>query len=217
MPIHWIRTTTRTTELRTMAGDRAVFCKNVRGTTLHKGIIVDRERQTKRDRQKDRKGGDQGIIVGRERQRERETGKQTDTDRQTKGERKLPQTCTPFLSSSISSAICVCDFLLVGWVSVSCDRLRQKSWSPRSVSCVAARKIVRRQSWDLSAIYGYSLVVDEDVQKPNKQSLPRNLIAFRSFQVDGEKSSLCSCTFFWFLNEKDTSSRQWMRVSLGAR
>ena len=33
--------------------------------------------------------------------------------------------------------------LLVGSVSV-CDRLRQKSWSPSSVSCVAARKIVRR-------------------------------------------------------------------------
>ena len=34
--------------------------------------------------------------------------------------------------------------LLVGSVSVQCDRLRQKSWSPHSVSCVAARKIVRR-------------------------------------------------------------------------
>ena len=34
--------------------------------------------------------------------------------------------------------------LLVRSVSVSCDRLRQKSWSPSSVSCVAARKIVRR-------------------------------------------------------------------------
>ena len=29
--------------------------------------------------------------------------------------------------------------LLVGSVSVLNDRLRQKSWSPRSVSCVAAR------------------------------------------------------------------------------
>ena len=34
--------------------------------------------------------------------------------------------------------------LLVGSVSVLDDRLRQKSWSPSSVSCVAARKIVRR-------------------------------------------------------------------------
>ena len=34
--------------------------------------------------------------------------------------------------------------LLVGSVSVLCERLRHKSWSPRSVSCVAARKIVRR-------------------------------------------------------------------------
>ena len=31
-------------------------------------------------------------------------------------------------------------FLLVGSVSVEYDRLRQKSWSLRSVSCVAARK-----------------------------------------------------------------------------
>ena len=28
--------------------------------------------------------------------------------------------------------------------AVGCDRLRQKSWSPSSVSRVAARKIVRR-------------------------------------------------------------------------
>ena len=35
-------------------------------------------------------------------------------------------------------------FLLVGSVPVQCDWLRQKSWSPSSVSCVAARKIVRR-------------------------------------------------------------------------
>ena len=41
---------------------------------------------------------------------------------------------------------------LFGSVSVLCDLLRQKSWSPRSVSCVAARKIVRRQSWGPSAI-----------------------------------------------------------------
>ena len=34
--------------------------------------------------------------------------------------------------------------LLVGSVSVLCNWLRQKSWSPSSVSCVAACKIVRR-------------------------------------------------------------------------
>ena len=33
--------------------------------------------------------------------------------------------------------------LVIGSVSVKCDRLRQKSWSPSSVSCVVARKIVR--------------------------------------------------------------------------
>ena len=32
------------------------------------------------------------------------------------------------------------------------DRLRQRSWSPCSVLCVAAPKIVRCQSWDSSAI-----------------------------------------------------------------
>ena len=35
-------------------------------------------------------------------------------------------------------------FLLVGSVSVLCDRLRQTSRSPSSVSCVTKRKIVRR-------------------------------------------------------------------------
>ena len=43
--------------------------------------------------------------------------------------------------------------LLVGSVLVKCDRLRQKSWSARPVSCVTATKIVRRQSWDPSEIY----------------------------------------------------------------
>ena len=33
--------------------------------------------------------------------------------------------------------------LPTGSVSVQCDRLRQKSWSPSTVSCVASRKIVR--------------------------------------------------------------------------
>ena len=42
--------------------------------------------------------------------------------------------------------------LLVGSVSVECDRLRQKPWSPHSVSCVAALAIVRCQSWSPSAI-----------------------------------------------------------------
>ena len=51
-------------------------------------------------------------------------------------------------------------------------RLRQKSSSPCSVSCVAARKIVRRSC--LGARPRYNLVVDEDVKKrtnqPTKQS-----------------------------------------------
>ena len=42
--------------------------------------------------------------------------------------------------------------LLVGSVTVKCDWLRHKSWSPHSVSCVVARKIVRRQSSNPSAI-----------------------------------------------------------------
>ena len=40
-------------------------------------------------------------------------------------------------------------------------------WSPSSVSCVAARKIVRRSC--LGARPRYNLVVDEDVKKPNNQ------------------------------------------------
>ena len=39
--------------------------------------------------------------------------------------------------------------------------------SPRSVSCLAARKTVRRQFWDPPR---YSQVVDEDFKKPNKQT-----------------------------------------------
>ena len=43
-------------------------------------------------------------------------------------------------------------------------RLRQKSWSPSSVSCVAARKIVRR------SVLGPVRDITEDVKKPNKQT-----------------------------------------------
>ena len=57
--------------------------------------------------------------------------------------------------------------LLVGSVSVYCKQLRQKSWPPRSVSYVAVRIIIRRQSWDPPR---YSLVADEDVKKPNRQT-----------------------------------------------
>ena len=49
------------------------------------------------------------------------------------------------------------------------DRPRQKSWSPYSVSYVAALKIVRGQSC-LGTRPRYSLVVVEDVKKPNKQT-----------------------------------------------
>ena len=40
---------------------------------------------------------------------------------------------------------------------------------PRPVSCVAARKFVRRQSWEWTHTR-YSLVVDDDVKKPTKQT-----------------------------------------------
>ena len=43
--------------------------------------------------------------------------------------------------------------LPIGWVGVSIMRPAETwPWSPRSVSSVAARKIVRHQSWDPSAI-----------------------------------------------------------------
>ena len=53
----------------------------------------------------------------------------------------------------------ICGFCY--WLSCLyiCDRLRQKSWSPSSVSCVAARKIVRRSC--LGTRPRYNLVVDE--------------------------------------------------------
>ena len=50
--------------------------------------------------------------------------------------------------------------------TVSCDRLRQESWSPRSVSCVWHVKL---SDASLGTRHQYSLVVDEDVKKPNKQ------------------------------------------------
>ena len=57
--------------------------------------------------------------------------------------------------------------LLVGSVSVYCDQLRQKPWSPSSVSCVAAHKIARRSV--LGLVRDITLVVDEDVKKPTNQ------------------------------------------------
>ena len=45
--------------------------------------------------------------------------------------------------------------------------MRQKSWSSRSVSCVAA---LNCQMSSLGTRPRYSLVVDEDVKKPNKQA-----------------------------------------------
>ena len=56
---------------------------------------------------------------------------------------------------------------VTGFVGV-CDRLKQKSWSPLSVSCVAARKDC--QTLCLGAPPRYSLVVDEDVKKPTNQT-----------------------------------------------
>ena len=57
--------------------------------------------------------------------------------------------------------------LLVGSVSVSCDRLRQKLWSPSSISCVAGRKIVRRSV--LGPRPRYNPVIAKDVKKPANQ------------------------------------------------
>ena len=60
--------------------------------------------------------------------------------------------------------------LLIGSVSVLCDLLSQKSWSPRSISCVAARTI-----W-LGARPRYNLVVDEDIKKPTQTKLDPSAI-----------------------------------------
>ena len=53
-------------------------------------------------------------------------------------------------------------FLLVGSVSVSCDRLRQKSWSPRSVS---VWQHVKLSDVSLGTRSRDSLIADEDVTK----------------------------------------------------
>ena len=58
--------------------------------------------------------------------------------------------------------------LLFGSVSVQCDRLRQKSWSPHSVSCVG--HYVKLSDVSRGTRPRYNLVVDEDVKKPNKQT-----------------------------------------------
>ena len=77
--------------------------------------------------------------------------------------------------------------LLVGSVSVYCDRLRQKSWCPHSVSCVWQHvKYVRRQSWDPPR---YSLVVDEDVRKPTKQKKNKEARKLTSEKSSGNRIS----------------------------
>ena len=84
--------------------------------------------------------------------------------------------------------------LLVKSVSVKCDRLRQKPWSPSSISCVAARK--NCQKLCLEARPRYSLVVDEDVKKPtnqpNKQA--NKVVVLTSFKKEGECSKHKSTT-----------------------
>ena len=67
------------------------------------------------------------------------------------------------------------------------DRLRQKSWSPSSVSCVAARK--NCQTLCLGARLRYNLVVNEDIKKPTKQTsgeatplTPQNYIGWRHIE-----------------------------------
>ena len=59
---------------------------------------------------------------------------------------QLVERATPCEEVPCSIPAVAAGSLLVGLVSVSreCDRLRQKSWSPSSVSCVAACMIVRR-------------------------------------------------------------------------
>ena len=56
--------------------------------------------------------------------------------------------------------------LFIRSVSVQCDQLRQKSWSPRSVSCVAA---LITSDVSLGTRPRYSLGVDWDVKKPTNQ------------------------------------------------
>ena len=58
--------------------------------------------------------------------------------------------------------------LLVGSVSVLCDRLREKTWSP---ALCRAWQHVKFSDVSLGTRLRYSLVVDEDVKKPTKQTL----------------------------------------------
>ena len=70
--------------------------------------------------------------------------------------------------------------LLVGSVSIQCDWLRQKSWSPHSVMCVAALKIVRRQSWGSSAIIIAKLLTRTLRNQPIKQT---STVIFKKMDV----------------------------------
>ena len=94
-------------------------------------------------------------------------------------------------------------------VSVWCDRLRQKSWSPSSVSCVAARKIARRSC--LGARPRYNLEVDEDVKKPtnqlNKQTNPLEIqhshkLAVTMVWTEGTVQDRTSC---WWQSQSQAS------------
>ena len=91
------------------------------------------------------------------------------------------------LTGSVLRSQTTCPTMTQSYKDTEPDRLRQKSWSPSSVSCVAARKIVRRSV--LGASPRYSPVVDEDVKKPTNQPT----IQYRT----GVTGSWDSCVYLW--------------------
>ena len=61
-----------------------------------------------------------------------------------------------------------------------------KSWSPSSVSSVAARKIVRRSV--LGPVRDKADIVDEDVKKPNKQA--RRQTIYKVYTLTGHREPI---------------------------
>ena len=72
----------------------------------------------------------------------------------------------------VVGSISTVDALFFRSVSVLCDQLRQKSWSTRSVSCVAA---LITSDASLGTRPRYSLGVDEETNQPKKQTICRQL------------------------------------------
>ena len=86
-------------------------------------------------------------------------------------------------------------FLLFWLVSVSCDRLRQKSWSPRSVS---VWQHVELSDISLGTSLQDSLVAEEAVKKPTNQPILSKKFYFNVLHISDHNT--LPCFFFTYGN-----------------